>query len=78
MDERNLHNNAVCTESVARACSDLAAIEDAMPKMPEKDLIRAHQSARALGWREDENELKIISSRVAVRLRLPVLVGRRR
>ena len=49
MDERNLHNNAVCTEWVARACSDLAAIEDAMPKMPEKDLIRAHQSARLSG-----------------------------
>lgn len=73
MPGRSLNDNAVRTELIESVCDDLTAIKKAVPVLLEEHLIAAaYQSARKLGWGEDERELKIIFRRVAACLRWPV------
>jgi hypothetical protein len=73
MSQKSLNDNAIRTELVESVCDDLAAIKRAVPVLIEEHLIAAaYQSARRLGWGEDESELKSIFRRVAICLRWPV------
>jgi hypothetical protein len=73
MSSRNLDYNAIQTELVESVCDQLAAVKEAMPCLLEEHLVvAAYQSARSLGWGEDESELRDIFRRVAACLRCPV------
>lgn len=73
MLEHTPNDNAVRTELVESICDELAAIKQAVPILLEEHLIAAaYQSAKKLGWGEDERDLKCIFRHVAVCLRWPV------
>lgn len=76
MDKRELEDNAVRTECVESLCDDLIAAKHAAPMMREVHLIEAaYRSALALGWGENDRELRWIFQRVAACLRWPLPPG---
>jgi hypothetical protein len=73
MDKRELEDNAIRTECVESLCDDLLAAKCAAPMMREAHLIEAaYRSAHALGWGENDRELRWIFQRVAACLRWPL------
>lgn len=73
MDKRELNDNAVRTECIESLCDDLAAIKRRAPMLQEVHLVAAaYRSAIALGWGENDQELRWIFRRVATCLRWPL------
>lgn len=73
MPSSNKNDNAVRTELVESICDELVSVRKVVPTILEEHLIAAaYQSARKLGWGEDESELKCIFRHVAACLRWPV------
>jgi hypothetical protein len=73
MDERSADDNAVRTECIESLCEDLEAIKARAPMLQEVYIVAAaYRSAIALGWGENDRELKFIFRRVASCLRWPL------
>jgi hypothetical protein len=73
MDKRELNDTAVRTECIESLCDDLAAIKRRAPMLQEVHLVAAaYRSAIALGWGENDQELRWIFRRVATCLRWPL------
>lgn len=73
MDKRELDDNAVRSECIESLCDDLLAAKEAVPMLKEDHLVAAaYRSAIALGWGENDRELKFIFRRVAACLRWPL------
>jgi len=73
MDKRSLDDNAVRSECIESLCEDLLAAKLAVPMLKEDHLVAAaYRSAIALGWGENDRELKFIFRRVASCLRWPL------
>lgn len=73
MDRRSLDDNAVRSECIESLCEDLEAIKQRAPMLQEVHIVAAaYRSALALGWGENDRELKFIFRRVAACLRWPL------
>ena len=73
MNKRELDENAVRTECIESVCEDLIAAKAAAPMVKEIHLVEAaYRSALALGWGENDQELRWIFRRVATCLRWPL------
>ncbi len=73
MDRRELDDNAVRAECIESLCEDLEAIKERAPMLQEVYIVAAaYRSALALGWGENDRELKFIFRRVASCLRWPL------
>jgi hypothetical protein len=73
MGERELDDNAVRSECIESLCDDLLAAKLAAPMVYETHLLEAaYRSAHALGWGENDRELRWIFRRVASCLRWPL------
>lgn len=73
MDKRSPDDIAVRSECIESLCEDLEAIKERAPMLQEVYIVAAaYRSALALGWGENDRELKFIFRRVASCLRWPL------
>ena len=73
MNEQELNDNAVRSECIEAICDDLAAVRTAVPMLLEEYILAAaYRSALALGWGDNDTQLKWIFRRVAACLRWPI------